>query len=96
MTSELHIYVRSRVRGCGHVSAYVYLTHERAERYNWLEAMTSALWLVHMACHVGTSKYSRDAHKDRVLQLHYIFVVAMYMEECIVFRFDNLVIHEIQ
>ena len=23
-----------------------------------------------MACHVGTSKYSRDAHKDRVLQLH--------------------------
>ena len=36
-----------------------------------------------MACHVGTSKYSRDAHKDRVLQLHNIFVVAMYMEECI-------------
>ena len=23
-----------------------------------------------MACHVGTSKYSRDAYKDRVLQLH--------------------------
>ena len=23
-----------------------------------------------MACHVDTSKYSRDAHKDRVLQLH--------------------------
>ena len=22
---------------------------------------------MHMACHVGTSKYSRDAHKDRVL-----------------------------
>ena len=30
-----------------------------------------------MACHVGTSKYSGDAHKDRVLQL------AIYMEECI-------------
>ena len=64
--------------------------------------MTSALLLVHMACHVGTSKYSRDAYKDRVLQLHYIFVVAMYMEECIfmcvceVFRFDNLVADDIQ
>ena len=33
-----------------------------------LEAMTSALWLVHMAYHDGTSKYSCDAHKDRVLQ----------------------------
>ena len=38
-----------------------------------------------MACHVGTSKYSRDAHKDRALQLHYIFVVAMYMEECFLY-----------
>ena len=43
---------------------------ERAQRYYWLEALTFALWLVHMACHLGTSKYSRDAHKDRVLQLH--------------------------
>ena len=23
-----------------------------------------------MTCHVGTTKYSRDAHKDRVFQLH--------------------------
>ena len=38
-----------------------------------------------MACHVGTSKYSRDAHKDRALQLHNIFVVAMYMEECFLY-----------
>ena len=52
-----------------------------------------------MPCHMGISKYSRDAHKDRVLQLHYIFVEAMYMEECTVcvfevFRFDNLVVDD--
>ena len=39
-----------------------------------------------MACHVGTSKYSRDAHKDKVLQ----FVCV-----CAVFRFDNLVVDAI-
>ena len=56
-----------------------------------------------MACHVGTLKYSRDAHKDRVLQLHYIFVVAMYnvyggmyLYVCEVFRFANLVDEDIQ
>ena len=31
-----------------------------------------------MTCHVGTSKYSSDAHEDRVLQLH-----DMKMKECI-------------